>query len=125
MTLMASGNSSSGLYAPVDSMLSMRGKIKVVSASSEVIGDETLTNEMVSYSAQPNLIREFLMPQHLPAHCIQPRVRHDHARVFARAFVMHEVNDTRWETLLEFDGVLCRNFVDDFDMREQTVRGGC
>jgi hypothetical protein len=125
MTLMASGNSSSGLYAPVDSMLSMRGKIKVVSASSEVIGDETLTNEMVSYSAQPNLVRKLLMPQHLPAHGIQPRVRHDHACVFARAFVMHEVNDTRWETLLEFDGVLCRNFVDDFDMREQTVRGGC
>jgi hypothetical protein len=106
-------------------MLSTGGKATVVSASNEVIGDETLTNEMVSYSAQPNLVRKLLMSQHLPAHGIQPRVRHDHARVLSRAFVMHEVNDTRWETLLEFDSVLSGDFVDDFNVREQTVRGGC
>lgn len=85
------------------------------------IGRKTLTDEMVSYSAQPDLVRKLLMPQHLPTDRIQPRVRHYHARVLARAIVMYEVDDARWETLLEFDGVLCRDFVDDFNMREKTV----
>lgn len=83
-----------------------------------------LTDEMISYSAQPDLVLELVMPQHLPAHGIQPRVRHNNARVLARPFVVLELDDTRREALLEFQRVLGWDVVDDFDMREQAVRGG-
>ena len=79
---------------------------------------------MVSYSAQPDLVLELVMPQHLPAHGIQARVRHNSARVLARPFVMFELDNAGREALLEFERVLGWDFVNDFDMRKQAVRGG-
>lgn len=80
---------------------------------------------MVSYSAQPDFVLELVMPQHLPAHGVQPRVRDNDPRVLARTFISLKLYDARRETLLEFGSVLCWDFVDDFDVWEKAVRGGC
>lgn len=64
------------------------------------------------------------MPQHFPAHGIQSRIRNDGLCLFPCALVIDEIDNAWREALLEFGGELRRDVIDDFDMREQTVRGG-
>lgn len=78
----------------------------------------TLTDKVISYSAQPDPVLELVMPQHFPAHGIQSRIGNDDLCLFPCALVVNEIDYAWRETLLEFRGVLRRDVVDDLDMRE-------
>lgn len=79
-----------------------------------------LTDEMIAHTSQLNLPLELLVPQHLPADRIPPRILH-HRLLLPRLRVPLEPNHTSGEALLEEPRVLAQNGLLDIDKRKQPV----
>jgi hypothetical protein len=120
MMEMASGKSSSGLYAPVDSIESVRAEKDGVSYHCKRYEEQRearLTDKVVSNSTKLDLVPELWVPQNLSTNGIQSRVLDDHFGVLACSLVVLEVDNAWWETSLEFGCVFRSDGREDLDMR--------
>ena len=79
---------------------------------------------MIPDPTKLDLFSELRVPQNFSTDGIQSRVLDDHFGVLARGLVVLEIDNTWWETSLEFGCVFRGDGRKDLDMREETVGSG-